>query len=138
MFVYRIEDLNGCGLFSGSYVNSYIQAVKRRHNPYAMPCPESSEEEGSDLYIFCEKELYDHGRGIFDSFLVFGCSSKRQIRQWVKYAEGRRALRHRGVRFVKYKVEKQHIIIGNFQVVFNKDYAEKICELDPTTLKEVA
>ena len=138
MFVYRIEDSHGRGLFSGLYILSYMRAVKRRHNPYDMPCPESSEEEGSDLYVFYEKEVYEHGRGTLDSFLVFGCSSKKQLKQWVKYAEGRRTLSHHGIRFVKYKVEKQHIIRGHFQVVFNKDYAEKICELDPVTLKEAA
>jgi hypothetical protein len=59
----------------------------------------------------------------------FGFSSKAQLKRWVHKKKWRQAMAALGGKVVVLKVPNEHTIRGRSQVVFIKDYAEKIAEI---------
>lgn len=129
MRVYRFENEQQLGPFSGRGVNEYMDAqqVGEWHSPYDMPCLWDARERGS--------EAHDHYATYGLGDLKFGFASLAQLRAAFPSGVGRAAMRTAGQRLVVYEVPKDAVFKGNAQVIFDPDRAERAGERDLKTLK---
>lgn len=122
MKVYRIVDCTGGGLYNGDG-NLWRQATLE--GSYGGP-------EASDNRPHFARD------GIswltFDSCMIFGFSSKAQLKAWVNRKKWRDNMSRLGGKVVQFEVPKEAVIRGGHQVAFIRAYARQIAVLDIATI----
>lgn len=128
MYVWRIER-EGEGAWRSGLVDDCTtlsaSTYKRKHhcNPGEMPGPWGGSETGTELHKkFGEPDCYHYH---------FGFKSLTQYKRAFKSIHLRRDMaRHNGV-LKRYKVDRQHVVLGNHQVAFKLNKAKHVADYSP-------
>lgn len=124
--VYRIENIDGEGIYTACSRSddmydmlSNYQDAPRHPTPYQDPkmCGAWSNRDRCG-----------------DAEMVFGFSSKAQLKRWFNRARDRKLMDDEGFRVSIYAVGNEDILRGLVQVAFNRTYAKQVGSLDVETL----
>lgn len=118
MIVWRLEDKNGWGVWSGDMWNDRL----------------------CDFLDYEDQGRYHRGRSVYSSELRkkneprypeishrYGCDSKKRLQAYFG-ASFDKLINEHGAVVAKYKVRKNHVVFGedNIELIFRMDKAEKI------------
>lgn len=114
MFIWRIENEDGEGIYRGSTglfnIDEGSTMTSARH-----PCP-----------------IYDNGLGWTDidsserELWKFGFATLAQMRQWVYKSKWRIGLDQLGFSLVRYRVPDEFCRRSNFQAIFHSGHVERV------------
>jgi len=109
MLVYRLENTKGHGPFNTGQLYEFVD----------MLFHQDKDRYPSTYLAFLRIEQDDVGNK------PHGCKSLRELLYWFP-AKVIRQMRGRGFGVAVYEVDRQHIIFGKFQLVFDPDHAKRI------------
>jgi len=125
MLVYRIETSTGCGAFGAGLAVAHDQQVPGDLYRSSYDGP-SATGESLQGYPAIKNALRDRPRAEWR----FGAKSLGQLREWFFSPAGCTAMGKRGGLLVTYEVPDEHVAIGLQQLVFDRDHATKVSEVD--------
>lgn len=119
MEVWRIEDVEGFGM----YYNLWWKTADTQNDQWH---PTPYESHG----LLNQARNKEHIRGGLVEPYHFGFSGKRQFLQWVYDPEWRKNMHLFGAKLKVYKVDKRYCCIDDHQVMFVKEKATLVREMD--------
>jgi hypothetical protein len=108
MRIFRLEDKHGYGPFVSGHVMVHEEAAGKRtlHTAYEMPSP------------FSDPKLNHLKHDDIECIYKFGFKSVAQMKRAFRSARGRERMAECGMRLVEYEVSKEHVIMGETQLIF--------------------
>jgi len=107
----------GYKILNNMYDGSYLESPDwTKHHP--GPCEDT--KLANKLYKLQEKVKN----------YLFGFESLTQYSNWFYTTQSRQMLYNSGYRLYMYDCVKEHCLLGNKQVMFKKEYAEKLNEVN--------
>lgn len=125
MLIYRIEDVDGGGMYRGdnSYANPVASSNSDRH-----PLPNDDSLLMDNISFRMDQDVdpcdrHQHWTYFLEDEFIFGFASVEQMRNWVYNDDWLVSLDHVGFNLTVYDVPENHICIGNTQAVFRRHEA---------------
>lgn len=129
MLIFRVEKLDGphqpigTGAWRASLAHAHDREVSTERTADAMPMP-IEEPQVSPVHIWASKGGHDHMR--------FGFESIRSYREAFQSEAGRAAMDNVGGSLSVYEVDREHVLIGYSQVIFDHRKATRVAVLKCT------
>lgn len=134
VYLLRLEDKNGNGPFRNDVI---LHAAKgfRKFDPckiMSTPCGKGEIKEIDNKRKYSNVyKLFYYENFIKTKEYFFGLENEESYLQFMKYKRARKNLADIGVLLKIYKINKRYVVYGYQQLVFKKEYATIVHELEP-------